>query len=58
MIDKIPTKKLAEFLDVTPGFVSQIKKGRRKMPPKDCLRVAKAFGLRPSEIRPDIFGDL
>jgi len=51
----ISTKKLAEFLGTTPGFISQIKTGRRKMPPKYCVSVSEEFGIPLHELRPDIF---
>lgn len=55
MIKNIPTKVLAAFLGKTPGFVSHIKKGRRKLPPKDCVRVSNKFGIPLHDLRPDIF---
>lgn len=57
MLEKIPTKVLAEFLGTTPGFVSNIKSGFRKIPPKYCQRVSKRFGIPLEQLRPDIFGE-
>jgi DNA-binding transcriptional regulator YdaS (Cro superfamily) len=51
----IPTTELARFLGVTPGFISNIKSGNRKLPPKDCVRVSKQYGIKLHDLRPDIF---
>ena len=55
MINDISTKTLAEFLGTTMGFVTHIKKGRRKLPPKDCVRVSEKFAIPLHDLRPDIF---
>ena len=55
MIENIPTNELAKFLGTTDGFVSHIKKGRRKLPPKDCVGVSKKFNIPLHDLRPDIF---
>jgi len=55
VINNISTKTLAEFLGVTQGFISHIKTGRRKLPPKDCVRVSEEFSIPLYELRPDIF---
>jgi DNA-binding transcriptional regulator YdaS (Cro superfamily) len=57
MLNTIQTKELAEFLGVSDGFISQIKTGYRKLPPKYCQRVSKRFNIPLSDLRPDIFGD-
>jgi DNA-binding transcriptional regulator YdaS (Cro superfamily) len=51
----IPTNQMAKFLGTTDGFVSQIKKGRRKLPPKYCIIVSKKFNIPLYELRPDIY---
>lgn len=55
MIEKIPTKELADFLNISGGFVSQIKSGHRKLPPKYCAMVSKKYGIPLHALRPDIF---
>ena len=55
MINKIRTKDLAECIEKTIGFASQIKTGHRKMPPKYCIKVSKRFGIPLHELRPDIY---
>jgi transcriptional regulator with XRE-family HTH domain len=45
MLNKIPTASLAKFLDVNPSFVSNIKAGKKRLPPKDLERVSKEFGI-------------
>ena len=55
MFNDIPTKQMADFLGTTMGFVTHIRKGRRKLPPKDCYRVHERFGIPLHELRPDIF---
>jgi DNA-binding transcriptional regulator YdaS (Cro superfamily) len=51
----IGTNELASFLGKTPGFASQLKYGRCKLPPKDCQRVALRFNIPLYELRPDIY---
>jgi len=55
MLKNIPTKELADYLDISGGFASQIKSGHRKLPPKYCNRVSKKFGIPLHELRPDIY---
>lgn len=55
MISEIKTNDLAEFLGKSKGWATNIKKGRKKLPPKDVLRVSERFGISPEELRPDIF---
>jgi DNA-binding transcriptional regulator YdaS (Cro superfamily) len=55
MIENISTKELADFLNISGGFASQIKSGHRKMPPKYCVRVSEKFGIPLHKLRPDIF---
>jgi DNA-binding transcriptional regulator YdaS (Cro superfamily) len=57
MIEKIATKELADFLEISGGFASQIKSGHRKLPPKYCVRVSQKFGIPLHKLRPDIFPD-
>jgi hypothetical protein len=45
MIENIPTHELAEFLGVTPGFVSNIKAGRKRLPPEYMSRVSERFSI-------------
>ena len=58
MLEKISTKELATFMDVSEGFVSQIKKGRRKLPPKYCILVSKQYGIPLHSLRPDIYPEI
>jgi DNA-binding transcriptional regulator YdaS (Cro superfamily) len=55
VLNNISTKELAEFLGTSSGFVSQIKMGHRKLPPKDCVRVSKKYQIPLHELRADIF---
>ena len=55
MIENIPTKELANLLNISGGFASQIKNGHRKLPPKYCSQVSKHFGIPLHDLRPDIF---
>lgn len=48
---RISVTKLAEALNITPGAVSQWK----EVPAERIGEVARATGLRPEVIRPDIF---
>jgi plasmid maintenance system antidote protein VapI len=45
MIENIPTHELAEFLGVSPGFVSNIKAGRKRLPPEYMTRVSERFDI-------------
>lgn len=55
MIKNIPTKELADLLQISGAFVSQIKSGHRKLPTKYCLQVSKAFDIPLHELRPDVY---
>jgi antitoxin component HigA of HigAB toxin-antitoxin module len=55
MIKNISTKDLAECLGSTIGFASQIKTGRRKLPPKHCIKVSRKFGIPLHVLRDDIY---
>jgi DNA-binding transcriptional regulator YdaS (Cro superfamily) len=54
-ITDIGTRELAKFLGTTDGFAYQIKKGLRKLPPKDCQRVSIHFMIALHDLRPDIY---
>lgn len=56
MMNEIKTTELANFLGKTNGWATNLKKGRKKLPPKDCLRVSERFNIPLNELRPDIFG--
>jgi|GEM_PF-3693574 len=56
-ISTVPTKQLAECLGSTIGFASQIKHGRRQLPPRKCRLVSERFGIPLYVLRPDIFGE-
>ena len=45
MLKNIPTIELAEFLGVTPGFISNIKAGRKRLPPEYLNKVSERFGI-------------
>ncbi|WP_339806144.1 XRE family transcriptional regulator [uncultured Marinobacter sp.] len=45
---------LADFLDVTAGAVSQFANGTTPMSEVTMLKVAKFFGIHPSEINPEL----
>lgn len=45
MIKEIPTKELANCIGKTEGFASQIKNGRRRLPPKYLVKVSERFGI-------------
>jgi excinuclease UvrABC nuclease subunit len=51
----IRTNELANFLETTPGFAHQIKKGLRKLPPQYCQRVSLHFSIALHDLRPDIY---
>lgn len=55
MIKDIPTKQLAEALESTSGFASNVKSGLKRIPPQKCLRVSQRFGIPLHELRPDIY---
>jgi DNA-binding transcriptional regulator YdaS (Cro superfamily) len=57
MLKNIPAKELAELLGVSTGFISHIKTGHRKMPPKYCVRVSRKYRIPLHDLRPDIFPD-
>jgi plasmid maintenance system antidote protein VapI len=54
-LNDIPTAELARFLSVTTAFVSNLKAGKRPMPPKTALRISETFGIPLWELRPDIY---
>jgi DNA-binding transcriptional regulator YdaS (Cro superfamily) len=54
-ITDIGTNELANFLNISASFASQIKNGVRKLPPKDCQRVSERFFIPLHDLRPDIF---
>jgi DNA-binding transcriptional regulator YdaS (Cro superfamily) len=54
-ITDVGTSELARFLGTTPGFAHQIKKGLRRLPPKDCQRVSIHFSIALHDLRPDIY---
>ena len=45
MIKDIKTIELARFLGKTEGWATNLKKGRKKLPLKDCFRVSEHFGI-------------
>jgi transcriptional regulator with XRE-family HTH domain len=45
MIENIPTKELANFLGVSLGFVSNIKAGRKRLPPEYMSSVSERFDI-------------
>jgi len=55
MIKNISTKDLANCINKSEGFASQIKNGWRKLPAKYCIIVSERFDIALHELRPDIF---
>ena len=55
MIKNIKTKDLALILGCTPGFISHIKTGRRKLPLKYCRKISKMFSIPLKDLRPDVY---
>ena len=51
---------MAEYLRITPTWLSLIMKGRRKASAILCARIEKATGglVTRAELRPDLYGDL
>ena len=49
--------EMAEYLRITPTWLSLIMKGERKASPALCIRIQEATGdlVTPHELRPDIF---
>jgi DNA-binding transcriptional regulator YdaS (Cro superfamily) len=52
--------EMAEYLRITPTWLSLIMKGRRKASAILCARIEKATGglVTRAELRPDLYGDL
>ena len=49
--------EMAEYLRITPTWLSLIMKGQRKASPELCVRIERATGglVSREELRPDIF---
>lgn len=49
--------EMAEYLRITPTWLSLIMQGRRRASPELCIRIEKATGglVKREELRPDIF---
>jgi len=51
MISEIKTNELASFLGKTPGWATNLKKGRKKLPLAECFRVSEHFGIPLHDLR-------
>lgn len=49
-------RELAGLIGVTPQFVWQMQKGKRKVPPTLCAQIEAKTGVRREALRPDVFG--
>lgn len=48
--------ELAKILGCTPGMVSHVETGKRKVSPQAALEWEQIIGIPRHELRPDIFG--
>jgi hypothetical protein len=54
-LSDIGNQELANFLGISKQFASGIRKGTKKLPVKDCVRVSARYNLSLHYLRPDIF---
>jgi DNA-binding transcriptional regulator YdaS (Cro superfamily) len=47
---------LAEAIGVSRQFIHQLQTGRRPIPPRLCVEIERATGVKRAHLRPDIFG--
>lgn len=47
---------LAKAIGAAPQFVSQWVTGRRPVPPKFALAIARIYSVSQHDLRPDVFG--
>ena len=50
--------EMAEYLKITPTWLSQLMKGERRASAALCMKIEKATGglVKRKELRPDLFG--
>jgi hypothetical protein len=54
-LSDIGNQELANFLEISRGFASNIRTGKNKLPAKYCIRVSLHFNIPLHNLRPEIF---
>lgn len=52
--------EMAEYLKITPTWLSQLMKGERRASAALCMKIEKATGglVRRKDLRPDLYGPI
>ena len=48
--NKISQKEVARYMDITPGYLNEMEKGRRDMGMKYLTKYSNYLGMRPTEV--------
>lgn len=51
----IPNKDLAALLNVSPAFITNVKKGRKSFSFEHCLKINQSLGIPLWSLRPDVY---